>query len=223
MWSTSRLSTWSPFFILYINDIYLTSPELFFVLFADDTNVLITGKKLIDIANTLNIELKNIESWLVANKLSLNISKTKYIIFSSPRKRYDANICKLYINEQELEKVNYTKFLGLTIDKHLKWKEHIKTIQCKLSQTLGILYKIKHILERKTLLTIYYSLFYSYLNYGILIWGGAKATILNPLYLSQKKFVRLITNSDYRAHSAPLFKELKLLTIFDIFIFKVAK
>ena len=74
------------FFILYINDIYLSSPQLFFVLFADDTNILVSGDNLANLSEVLNRELQHIYGWLVANKLSLNIGKTKYIIFSSKRK-----------------------------------------------------------------------------------------------------------------------------------------
>ena len=215
------------FFILYINDIYLTSPDLFFILFADDTNVLITGPNLLDITNILNRELKTIENWLTANKLSLNIKKTKYIIFTSSQKRYNANICNISIQEQRLKRVNHIQFLGITIDQHLNWKQHIKIIQGKLSRILGILYRVKDLLKRETMLTIYYSLFHSYINYGNLIWGSTYKTSINQLYLSQKKFVRIATNSDYRAHAAPLFKELKLLDIYDMnklnllsFIFK---
>ena len=204
------------FFIIYINDIHLTSDKLFFVLFADDTNILINDKDPLELQNTLNTELKKIESWLTVNKLSLNIEKTKYIIFSSPRRIPNYNNIKIYFYNKLIERVNSTTFLGVIIDKHLKWKEHIQSVRLKLSRILGILYKIKHLLNLKTFHAIYYSLFFSYLNYCNTIWAGANITTLNCLYISQKKFVRITTNSDYRAHSAPLFKQLKIINIFDI-------
>ena len=195
----------------------MTSPDLFFVLFADDTNVLISGKNLEQLQEKLNNELKNIETWLIANKLSLNVGKTKYIIFTSKRRIYNARHIKLYINDTQLERVQSTKFLGLVIDSHLTWKEHIQCIKLKISRTIGILYKIKHILNRSTFMTIYHSLIFSYLNYANTIWGGSNMTTINCLFLCQKRFARIATNSDYRAHSYPLFKDLKMLTVFDMF------
>ena len=205
------------FFIMYINDIYLTSPKLFFVLFADDTNILISGNNINELQNILNQELKVIQSWLIANKLSLNVGKTKYIIFSTTRKKFNSKNIKIYMNDQELEQVSDIKFLGITIDKHLTWKKHIQTIKTKISRTVGILFKVRDLLNRQSCMTIYNSLIYSYLNYCNIIWGDACVTAINSLLLIQKRFVRLCTNSEFLAHSYPLFKELKVLTIFDIF------
>ena len=68
-------------FLLYINDIANVSDILFSLLFADDTSVFIQGDQLDDIVNEINIELKTLVAWLNANKLSLNIDNTQYMIF----------------------------------------------------------------------------------------------------------------------------------------------
>ena len=152
------------FFILYINDIYTVSPNLFFVLFADDTNVLVNGNNLNTLETILNTELQKLNEWLNVNKLSLNVDKTHYIICSSSKKRFNPNNFKLYFNGKELERVPKTKFLGIIIDENLTWKPHIKMINSKISRINGILYRIKHLINLKTILTIYYSLIYSNLQ-----------------------------------------------------------
>ena len=205
------------FFLLYINDIYLVSPKLFFVLFADDTNILLNGKDLTELNEILKTELAKISQWLNANKLSLNVDKTHYIIFTSYKKRFNANNFKLHFNGKLIERASNTKFLGIIIDENLTWKPHIKMVNSKASRINGILYRIRHLLNQKSILTIYYSLIYSYLSYSNIIWGGAKRTHLEPLLKIQKRFARIATNSDFREHATPLFNQLKLLHIHDIF------
>lgn len=205
------------FFILYINDIYLTSPDLCFVLFADDTNALVTGNNLKDLQLIVNRGLIKIQDWLSSNKLVLNIDKTKIIVFSSSRKFCDRQQVKITLGDKRLEVVNKTNFLGLIIDENLDWKAHINQIKVKTSRIIGILFRTKHLFHRKVMLSIYYSLIFSYLNYCNLVWGGVAKSNLICLLTIQKKFARLSTNSNYDEHAAPLMRQLKILNIFDIF------
>ena len=211
------------FFILYINDIYLTSPQLFFVLFADDTNVLLTGKNLQNLQQIAIQELKHIEQWLVVNRLSLNIAKTKVIIFSSPNKPCNRGNVKIYLGGKLLKKVESTEFLGVTVDQHLSWKKHIAAVHYKTSRVIGILYKTKSLLGKRAMLTVYFSLIYSYLNYCNLVWGGVAKTNINCLHIIQKKISRIATNNDFGEHAAPLLQQLKILNIFDIHLLNCAE
>ena len=79
------------------------------------------------------------------------------------------------------------KYLGVHIDDRLTWSVHIFHINNKLAKTLGILHKIKHLLNSDTLLTLYYTLFYPYLNYCNVVWGMANKTIQKSLVLLQKR------------------------------------
>ena len=103
----------------------------------------------------------------------------------------------------------------------MSWKEHIQHVKQKVSQAIGILYKVRNQLNLNALLTIYYSLIYSHLNYCILIWGSAGKTLIEPLLKLQKQFLRLVTYSDRNTHSNPLFLRLKLLKITDIYKLQV--
>lgn len=91
----------------------------------------------------MNQELKNNLSWLSCNKLSLNVEKTHYMVFKAKRKKLDETF-EITINDQQIDKVNYTKFLGLYIDDELYWRKHIDQISTKISKMTGIMAKARH-------------------------------------------------------------------------------
>ena len=121
-------------FLIYVNDLSNISKKLSCILFADDTNIFVTGKTLVEISRTINSELKNITEWLYCNKLSLNISKTQYMIMSSPGKRFNPNECIIQIDDQKIESVKEIKFLGIIIDEKFTWKSHIDYTSNKSSK-----------------------------------------------------------------------------------------
>ena len=124
---------------------------------------------------------------------------------------------RLKIQDTLLENKTETCFLGVIIDQKLSWKQHIQHISNKISKTIALLRLLRYIFPKRILKLIYMSLIYSYINYCNLIWGGAYDTVLQPLYILQKKAIRLISNSHYLEHTEPLFKSLELLNIFQIF------
>ena len=79
-------------FLIYINDLNKTIKFSFIRHFTDDTNILYTNKSLRKINQRINFDLKNIVHWLRANRIALNASKTKVVIFRSPKKKYDPKI-----------------------------------------------------------------------------------------------------------------------------------
>ena len=126
-------------FLIYISDLATVSNAFLSVLFADDTNVFIAGRDIEALCNRINEDLAKIQEWLCANKLSLNVKKTHYMIFTSINKIVpDIGI---RINNVCIERVHVTKFLGILIDSQLKWKQHIEYICKKLSKCIGILSK----------------------------------------------------------------------------------
>ena len=122
------------------------------------------------------------------------------------------------------------KYLGVLIDPQLSFKFYIAGLSKKVSRSIGILYKLQHLVTTKTLLNIYYAIIYPFLLYGITIWGSTSNTLLNPLYILQKKFVRIATFNDTistdhgpLSHTPPLFYQLKILNLFDIYKLQVGK
>ena len=165
-------------FLIYINDIYYSSDKMTFSLFADDTNLLYADKNLRSLENVVNTELFKIYNWLTANKLSLNIKKSNFIIFHSYQKRLDYAVdLKLYDSHPNtfvsLAPKNYFKYLGVFMDSNLTWKYHIEYIASNLSKRIGIISRLRHFVPVSTLICIYNSLMLPYLTYGVIVWGRA--------------------------------------------------
>ena len=139
---------------------------------------------------------------------------------SSPQK---AN--KLKINLCNIEEKNYTKYLGIYIDKHLNWATHIQHINKKISKNLGILFRLHHFLTLNTLKQIYYSLIYPYLHNGIMSWGNTYPSRLlkkTKVQTKQNKCIRCMFFSHNRESSAPYLKLLDILNIDSIFKLKIS-
>jgi hypothetical protein len=208
-------------FIIYINDIATVSDLFTAIIYADDTSLTSTLKSfgpIECISSNINKEINKICQWLKLNKLSLNIKKTKFMIFHMRQKQ---NVYKptIYIDGIEIECVDSFDFLGITLDKHLNWNSHVNKIANKISKTAGILNKLKHILPLEILKIIYTSLITPHLNYGILIWSSNTSRLSKI----QKKCLRRIKLEKYNAHTEPIFKELKLLKIKDLCKLQILK
>ena len=108
-------------------------------------------------------------------------------------------------------------FLGITIDEALNWKEHARHVNKQISRSNGIINRLKIILPRKILLMLYNTLVLPYLSYSLLLWGNTYKTTLDNVYKLQKRTVRNICNVPYTQSTGALFKDLKILTIFDIY------
>ena len=212
-------------FLIYMNDIHLASDKFHSILYADDTslldslcsfNTVVTGTKYNDISEisaNINKELQAISDWLKLNKLSLNVKKTKYMLFHHRQRNINSLIPSLNIEGHEIERVTEFNFLGLTLDQHMSWDSHTNKIANKISRTLGILCRLKHVLPPNILKIIYSTLIQPHLQYAILCWGFKQTRI----FKLQKRAIRLITMNKYNAHTAPLFKKLGILTLPDIF------
>jgi hypothetical protein len=127
------------FFLLYINDIFNVSSILNFILFADDTNLFLSHNYLSFMMNTINSELLKLSEWFKANKLSINIQKSSYMIFKTRQKRYIPEF-SIEINNTKIKRVNEVVFLGVVLDENLSWKRHISHISRKISKSIGIIY-----------------------------------------------------------------------------------
>jgi retron-type reverse transcriptase len=121
------------FFLLYINDICNVSSILNFILFADDTNLFLSHNDLSFMRNTINSELLKLSEWFKANKLSINVQKSSYMIFKTRQKRYIPEF-SIEINNTKIKRVNEVVFLGVVLDENLSWKPHISHISRKISK-----------------------------------------------------------------------------------------
>lgn len=210
------------FFILYINDISNASTLTESLIFADDTSIFYSHSDPNVLESVINEELQMFDVWMKCNKLSVNIKKTNYVIFKSSKKKVAHNFCLRYGNEI-LKQEEATKFLGVYIDQHLTWKDHISHICKKISKSVGVIHRSRFYLLTKTKLSLYYTLIYPYITYCNIAWSSTYVTNINRIFYLQKRAVRAITNSNFRAHSAPLFLRLGILDIFKVNSLYVAR
>lgn len=207
-------------FLLYINDISNVSDLLLPLIFADDTNIFIRGKSVDDTIRSMNREMCKIVAWLNANKLSLNIEKTHFMIFSSPRRRIVRQE-EVMISGKTVKYTEETKFIGVVLDSKLKWDKQISILKTKIARGIGILIKARKALSHSTLITLYYSFIYPHYTYCIEVWGKAADVYINSIWKLQKRIIRIITSSQYRAETNPLYKKLNFLKLSSIYSFQI--
>ena len=218
-------------FLCFINDLWTVS-NLFMLMFADDTSALKSGKNLHQLINEINFELNKIAIWFRANKLAVNVSKTKFIIFKNKGKTIPKHCPQVIFNANEpgeipnpnltyeLERIHdqhpdpekrYYKLLGINLDEHLTFNNHVDNLCKKLSRSLFCINRAKNFLNKKALKTLYFALIHSHLTYCPTILSGTSQKNINKILLYQKKAIRILTKSNYRDHTAPLFKNENIL------------
>ena len=155
----------------------------------------------------INAELLKLWEWLGANKLSLNIAKTKYMVFHTSKR--NVIYPNLKVNNNNIERVTQFNFLGVILHSHMMWNKHIDHISMKIARSIGILYCLRNVYPESVLITIYNTLILTHFHYCLLLWGSVVKEN-HSLRLLQKKALRIITNSDYLAHTEPLCMNNKL-------------
>ena len=201
-------------FLIYINGLPLMSNIFSMLMNADDTTLYCNIDQHVN-ENDINVELAKLSEWLGANKLALNISKTKFMVFHTSNKAVKCP--NLKINNTDIEHVFEFNFLGVIFNSHMNWNTHINYIATKISTIVGILYRLKDIYPQSVLLTLYNSLILPHFHYCLLLWGSSIKEN-HPLHLPQNKAVRIIDNSHYYiAHTEPISKVHRLLKLPDMF------
>lgn len=208
-------------FLLYVNDINVSSSLLNFIMFADDTNIFFSHKDFHTAIHTINTELKKVSTWFKVNKLSLNISKTNFILFRNKNKEYSKSDLKLIIDDKQITQVDSSKFLGVFISQHLDWKSHINHVALKISKTIGVINKISYFVSANIRRSLYNTLILPYIQYCNIVWAIRYPTHLDKIFKLQKRIVRIIAHSHYLSHTKPLFQKYNLMTVYDINKFQI--
>ena len=202
-------------FLLFINDLAgIENAHL--ALFADDATIACSHRDNERLISEANVTLSCSNSWIINNRLSLNIPKTAALLISNRLSIVDETR-NLNISGVPVNFVSAFKFLGIQLDAKLNFKPHIDFISSKLSKSAGILHRVSGFVPESNMIKLYYSFIYPYLLYGILIWGNSNDTHLKPLVLLQKKIIRILTSSSYLSHTEPLFSRTKILKLNDLY------
>ncbi len=209
-------------FIIYTNDLPNTLRHCKCILFADDTTIYCSDKNTATLYARIKEDMNTLIDWFKANKLTLNLNKTHYLLFSKSNKKTDM-LPTLKIGQDEIKNVPCVKFLGIMIDDKLTWDNHINYCKNKIASGNYALNSLKRTLPTRQLKTIYHSLIQPYLNYGLLLWGGACKTKLKKLQVAQNKTMRRIDNANYNDSAKPIYKKYGILTIDDMLKLELSK
>ena len=196
-------------FLIYINDLPACHLHSVPRMYADDTSLTLSSSDPVDLQSKLNHDLAQIQTWLQANKLSLNVKKTKFSIIGSHNKLADLNHqFDVKINEHYLERAKTYKYLGIDLDESLSWDSHIDSVVKKASAGLGAIKRVRNLVPRETLITIYKALVQPYFDYCSSVWGSIGVCQSERLQKLQNRAARLITFSDLNVRSSILLGDL---------------
>ena len=198
-------------FLIYINDLPNCLDESVPSIFADDTNISVNATTVGQISVKLNTEIKKIHAWLTANKLTLNTTKTEFMIIGSKH-----NLTKVQsdptitIGNNNIKRVYQTKSLGVIIDDKLNWEENILSICKKTSKGIGMLRFCKSFVSQDTLKMIYNALILPHFDYCSLVWSNCSETLKSNLQKPQNRAARVITGDNYDVRSKQIFTQVRL-------------
>ena len=215
-------------FLIYINDLAHASSIIFSILFADDSNLFLSGKDPDELIRTMNTELLHIVKWLQVNKLSINLKKTHFMLF---RKRKTAISLKekLIINGKKISQVQKTKFLGVMIDHNLTFIQHMKFMKGKIARAHGLLNRGKKFFNKNTMKTLYNVFMLPYFMYCIEVWGRNCNKYLHNIVVMQKNALRLVAGVPRRSKTyphkytptGPIRKAYNLLSLHEIYVYAI--
>ena len=141
------------------------------ILYSDDSNLIMTAKTYQNLEVACKEQLDTIQSYFHNNSLFLNVSKTNQMIFSTIQGRNIPNL-NISVEQNYIEPLEITKFLGLNVDSNLSWDCHVDSMIKKMSSGLYILRRMSYLCSLKTLKSIYFAHIHSHLSYGLPIYGG---------------------------------------------------
>jgi hypothetical protein len=171
-------------FIIFINNLPLSVKHVSkVILFADDTSVIVADKDYDSFKEKVNLALTCLNQWFYTNQLVLNITKTNVIKSTTT---VSAHVpLGIYYKNNLIDEVKSTKFLGMCIDNHMNWKNHINQTLSKLSTACFSIRNLIHTLNPDILHMVYLVYFHSILTYGIIFWGNS--TNVHQVFKLQKK------------------------------------
>ena len=211
-------------FIIYINDMPEISKIAKFILYADDANIIITGKNMDEINEQINDLTNMLLTWVDSNGLALNLKKTNYMIFS--RHRIDSTY-RIEIANTLIERKTESKFLGVIMDEKLNWSHHISALKSKMSRYIGIMFKLKNVLPLNARIQIFHSFIQSHINYCSLVWGFSSKCNIESIFVKQKKGMRAVMpgyvnyyfkDGNVPQHTKPAFNQFGVLTVQGIIV-----
>ena len=208
-------------FLIYVNDLPFCL-QCLPRFFADDTALLITGKTLKVIQFQANLELSNVLQWMNANSLILNAAKSEALVVL-PYVRKSEPPVTFEIGKDFFQSSISAKYLGVTIDNHLSFNQHITLLENKVARSVGVISKLRFYLPQSSLIILYFSLVHTHLLYALPVWASTYNTYLSKLKRLQNKAVRIISRTSIKDRITPNYHRLEILKLDDLYTLEIAK
>lgn len=217
-------------FLIYINNLCnIFIPDSKVITFADDTVILFQDATWSDVKSSAEQGLRVIMNWLDRNLLTLNVTKTKYITFSIKNNLQPSSDFNLKVHSTDcrnagdcecsfISAADSIKYLGIEIDKHLNWKQHINNLKTRIRKLIPIYKKIRNLKDKVISKTVYFTLCRSIITYGISAWGGARKSNLLEIERAHRCILKVINFKNFRYPTTALYKEFEALNIRQLFI-----
>lgn len=220
-------------FLIYINTLCgLNLKKCDIFAFADDTALIFHGKTWGEARKNTELGLKVIFQWLNENLLTLNVAKTKYLLFSNTVRTLPSTfhlqlhdgLCSFECMESMncgcdfLERVETIKYLGVLIDEKINWCPQINQLTERTRKLMYIFKKLRHIADSALTKTVYLALCQSIISYCITSWGGACKTYLLKVERAQRSLLKVMTFKPYRHPTAKLYEDCDVLTVRQLFV-----
>lgn len=193
-----------------------------FVIYADDSTILLSGPDENSLMLKCNAVMDKLFHWSCSNRLRVNPTKTKAILFRAKNRRVELKHTLKYENH-DVELVNDHKILGVTFSCELRWNKHVDSTCKKLSSVAGALARTRRLFPEKVKLNIYNALFSSYINYCSLVWTTTTKENINKLLILQKKAVRHIANLDYYSSTRTFFPRYNIIKANYMYDFRILR
>lgn len=158
-----------------------------------------------------------IQKWCDSNRLIINPDKTVFVKFRSSLHRSIQISLNAFQRPVSLERS--VKFLGIMLDCDLTWRAHVEMVAKRLNSAYYAISQLKHKIDRKTIITVYYGIFFPHLSYCVSVWGLSPE--VHRLFIVQKRVIRLIFDLDSRQSCRGVFRNEGLLTLISVYLQKI--
>ena len=179
-------------FIIYINDIANSCKDGLFRIFADDTGIFCQSKDIESLVYKVEQIIEKINEWFTANKLTLNVNKTSYVIFRSNRCTNNNLPDSIRCGDIEINRESKVKYLGLILHEHLTWDDHTNEICNKLKRFFPLFYNIRSYLDKENVITVFYTMIYSRIRYGSIITGQTTKENIDQIQTLQNRLLKVL-------------------------------
>lgn len=204
-------------FLLYVNDLpnHISLGNIF--MYADDTTIIVADSDPLILSRKVSTVLQEFNQWCYDNRLMINHDKTVLVEFSY-RQKYQSNL-NFNFNGFTLTASEQVKFLGVSLDHNFNFFSQIDEVCIRLNKGFYVINSLKNVLNKDSLLNVYYALIYSSIAYSINVWG--QSSDIDRVFILQKRVIRLIFNLSYRESCRQTFKNSKLFTVTSIYLMKL--